>query len=267
MKRAMKENIPVVILCGGEGTRFGKITQNMPKPMIEIGGQPILLHLMRIYAEQGFRRFVLCLGYRSDIIKDFFLRKDIRQRDIRLNFSTGDQEFLGTSEELDWEIILAETGPKTQTGGRLKRVSQYLDQDRFFLTYGDGLADIDLEALLEFHLAHGCIGTLSGVRASSQFGELDVDENATVRAFVEKPQVQSVINGGFFVFEKAFLDYVSDDPGCILERGPLEGLTRNNQLKMRLHGGFWQCMDTFKDYQLLNEIWDQGNAPWRVSAE
>ncbi|NBC96113.1 MAG: NTP transferase domain-containing protein [Deinococcus-Thermus bacterium] len=253
--------VPVVILCGGEGTRFGQETQNRPKPLLEIAGEPILVHIMRIYANQGFRRFILCLGYRGTMIKEYFINRDIREHDLRMDLKAGTKTFLSGADQLDWDITFAETGRKAQTGARIKRIAKYVDAERFFVTYGDGLADIDIPALLDFHRAHGRVGTISGVQASSQFGELAV-EDGEVRAFVEKPKVSALINGGFFVFERAFFDYISDDPDCILEREPLEGLARDRQLIVRPHAGFWQCMDTFKDFRLLNDMIERGEVPW-----
>lgn len=256
--------MPVVILCGGEGTRFGQATRNMPKPLLEIGGEPILVHIMRIYARQGFKRFILCLGYRGSMIKDYFLQRDIRESDLRMDLAKGTQEFLGGADRLDWDITFAETGEKTQTGARLQRVSRYVDTGTFLLTYGDGLADIDLHGLLAFHRAHGKVGTVTGVRARSQFGELELD-GTSVRSFVEKPKVSAVINGGFFVFNRTFLDHVTSDPDCILEQQPLQTLAQGGELHVFEHDGFWQCMDTFKDYRALNETFAAGGAPWTRS--
>ncbi|MGB8815066.1 MAG: sugar phosphate nucleotidyltransferase [Paracoccaceae bacterium] len=261
MTSTLLRDIPVVILCGGEGTRFGQLTQDTPKPLLRIGPEPILMHIMRLYAAAGFRRFVLCLGYKGMMIKDYFLERDLRQRDFRLNLADGSRAFLGDSESLDWEITFAETGASTQTGARVRRVAQHIDAPRFCVTYGDGVADIDLPALIRFHTAHGRIGTLTGVRTRSQFGELLCDGDS-VRAFVEKPPVRALVNGGFFVFERSFLDRIGDDPNCILEREPLEGLATTDQLKVFEHNGYWQCMDTFKDYRALNELYDSGDAPW-----
>ncbi len=254
-------DVPVVILCGGEGTRFREETVNRPKPLIEIGGEPILLHIMRLYARFGFRRFVLCLGYRGLMIKEFFLSQELRLRDMRLDLGTGTRSFLGATPAQDWDITFAETGEKTQTGARIKAVRRYVDAPVFMATYGDGLSNVDLRALLDFHLAHGAIGTVTGVAASSQFGELVV-QDGVVRSFAEKPKVRSIINGGFFVFGRAFFDYLDDDPNCILERAPLERLTADGQLRAYIHAGFWKCMDTFKDYQQFNELTLCEPPPW-----
>lgn len=254
-------DIPVVILCGGEGTRIREETAARPKPLIEVGPEPILLHIMKLYAAYGFRRFVLCLGYRGLMIKEYFLNREMRLRDMKLNLGTGEHSFLGKSNEIDWEIVFAETGAKTQTGARVKRCSSYIDTPTFMVTYGDGLANIDLRQLLAYHQSHGHLGTVTGVGVSSQFGELKIAGDA-VTAFAEKPVNRSLINGGFFVFQREFLDYLSLDTDCILEREPLEGLARDGELQVYRHEGFWRCMDTFKDYQQLNELYASGTPPW-----
>ena len=259
-------DVPVVILCGGEGTRLREETQARPKPLIDIGTEPILMHIMRLYSAHGFRRFILCLGYRGMMIKQFFLDRQIRIHDLKLDMSTGIRSFLGARTEVDWEVVFAETGGKNQTGSRIKQVSQYVDTLYFMATYGDGVANIDLGQLLAFHVAHGAIGTVTGVAVKSQFGELRVEGN-TVRSFAEKPNHQSLVNGGFFVFRREFFDYLSIDPGCVLEREPLERLTRDGQLKIFPHKGFWRCMDTFKDYKELNDLCASGRAPWLEPAE
>jgi glucose-1-phosphate cytidylyltransferase len=254
-------DVPVVILCGGEGTRFREETANRPKPLIEIAGEPILLHIMRLYAEYGFRRFILCLGYRGLMIKEFFLSHELRMRDIELDLGSGSRSFLGPAPAQDWHVIFAETGEKTQTGARIRAIQKYIEGPVFMATYGDGLSDIDLRRLLDYHLAHGAIGTVTGVAATSQFGELVV-EHSIVRAFAEKPKVRSIINGGFFVFGRAFFDYLSDDPDCVLERAPMERLAADGQLHAFVHEGFWKCMDTFKDYQQFSELAQRDPPPW-----
>lgn len=253
--------IPVVILCGGEGTRFREETQSRPKPLIEIGPEPMLMHIMRLYSTHGFRRFILCLGYRGMMIKEFFLDREVRTSDLKLEMSTGARSFLGSGTDMDWEIVFAETGRQNQTGSRIKQIARYIQAPYFMATYGDGLANIDLNRLLSFHLSHGAIGTVTGVAVNSQFGELRVD-GSTVKCFAEKPTHQSLINGGFFVFSRKFFDYLSLDAGCVLEREPLEALTRDGQLKMFPHNGFWRCMDTFKDYKELNDLYNSGAVPW-----
>ncbi|UFN49763.1 glucose-1-phosphate cytidylyltransferase [Roseomonas sp. OT10] len=264
--RAPARDIPVVILCGGEGTRFHEESQYRPKPLAEIGGWPILCHIMNLYARHGFKRFVLCLGYKGQMIKDFFLQYEPRLRDFALRLDEGTPRYLDARQKDDWDISFVDTGAKTQTGGRVKRVQRHVGEvEHFMLTYGDGVSDIDIGALLDFHLAHGAIGTVTGVVPNSQFGVLGV-EGDRVRAFAEKPRTTAVINGGFFVFRREFFDYLDADEGCILEREPLSRLAADGGLRVRRHDGFWQCMDTFKDYRQLNEIWATGEAPWSTRA-
>jgi glucose-1-phosphate cytidylyltransferase len=254
-------DIPVVILCGGEGTRLREATERMPKPLVEIGSEPILLHIMRIYARQGFKNFILCLGYRGVMIKEAFLQYEMRRRDMLVDFAKGQHSFLGEEPDMDWRITMAETGASTQTGGRVARIAPYVKADRFMLTYGDGVSDIDLHKAMAFHLAHGRIGTVTGVQPASQFGVMRV-EGDTVTAFAEKPKSTALINGGFFIFERSFFDYLSEAEDCILERRPLERLAGDGQLKVYEHTGFWRCMDTFKDYRELNDAWAAGDMPW-----
>ena len=255
--------MPVVILCGGEGSRFHEESQYRPKPLADIGGLPILCHIMKLYAAHGYRRFILCLGYKGQMIKDYFLRFEVNLRDFSLRLGDGRTRFFGNDEVPDWEISFIDTGARTMTGARLKRIEAHIDTDNFMLTYGDGVADIDIRALVGYHLAHGGIGTVTGVQSSSQFGELQT-EGDDVTAFAEKPKVRSVINGGFFVFRRSFFDYVSADETCVLERDPLIRLSAERQLRVFRHEGFWQCMDTLKDYRLLNDLWSSGQAPWVV---
>jgi glucose-1-phosphate cytidylyltransferase len=238
----MIRDLPVVILCGGEGTRLYGAIPDRPKALAAIGERPILYHIMQIYAAQGFRRFILCLGYKGDMIAAFF--RDGVPQAVR-----------------DWSIDCVDTGVATMTGARIKRVQHLLDTPHFMVTYGDGLADIDLHALLDFHRAHGSIGTVTGVQPNSQFGELAIDGDH-VRAFAEKPKVASLVSGGFFVFRRAFLDYLTADDGCVLEHEPMMRLCREGQLRVRVHHGFWQCLDNFKDYTRLNEYWLSGAPPW-----
>ncbi len=235
-------DLPVVILCGGEGTRFYEATRERPKPLAEIGDRPILHHIMQIYAAQGFRRFILCLGHKGEMIEAVFRNNT-------------------PAAAKDWRISFVDTGAHSMTGARVKRIEPLVDTPHFLLTYGDGLADIDLGALVGFHVAHGNIGTVTGVQPNSQFGELAI-EGDRVRAFAEKPKVTSVINGGFFVFRKDFFDYLGAGDDCVLERDPMVRLCRDGQLRVYRHHGFWQCMDTFKDYRQLNQLWLSGRPPW-----
>ena len=257
----------VVILCGGMGTRLREETEIRPKPMVDIGGRPILWHIMKSYARYGFRDFVLCLGYKGEVIKHFFANYDLLMNDFTLTLGPrgGKVDIHKTDEnDHDWRVTLCDTGLKAKTGARIKRVEKYIDSDIFLLTYGDGVTDLDIRALLKFHTSHGRIGTVTGVVPPSRYGELDIQGRQIV-AFREKPrQGDGSISGGYFVFNRKFLDYLSDDDECVLEREPLERLARQGELMVHLHDGFWQCMDTYRDYEYLKRIWERGNAPWKV---
>jgi glucose-1-phosphate cytidylyltransferase len=257
------KSIRVVILCGGMGTRLKEETEFKPKPMVEIGGKPILWHIMKIYASYGFKDFVLCLGYKGEMIKQYFLNYEMMSCDITVELGSSNVKVHNSHQEQGWRIILADTGENALTGARVKRIEKYIDGDLFMLTYGDGVADIDIKKLLEFHKSHGKIGTVTGVHPSSRFGELVV-ESDQVKEFSEKPQIkEGFINGGFFVFNKKFFDYLNDDDSCVLEGEPLEHLASDGELMIWKHKGFWQCMDTYRDMMLLNDIWGR-EAPWKV---
>jgi glucose-1-phosphate cytidylyltransferase len=261
------QEIPVMILCGGFGSRLHEETEFRPKPLLEVGERPILWHIMKLYATYSFRRFILCLGYKGHLIKDFFLNYRAYQSDftIRVGDSGKPEYHVSRDGEEDWEVTLVETGHKTQTGGRIGRAGRYVQEERFCLTYGDGLGDVDLAALLEFHRSHGKIGTVTGVRPPGRFGELAVGPDGHAAAFNEKPQVNGgMINGGFFVFERAFLErYLSEEENLVLEQEPLQRLARDRQLGVYAHQGFWQPMDTYREYKLINELWASGKAPWK----
>jgi glucose-1-phosphate cytidylyltransferase len=253
----------VVLLAGGLGTRLREETEFRPKPMVTIGGHPILWHIMKTYAHWGHREFVICLGYRGDVIRDYFLNYEVRHRDVTVTLGSRDVQVHGAHEEAGWSVTLAETGETTLTGGRLGRVAPYLDGERFMITYGDGVADIDLGRLLDFHRGHGKLATLTAVRPSSRFGEVMID-NDMVPGFQEKPQVGGAwINGGFFVFERAVLDLIAGDEES-LEQSLLTKLTAMRQLAVYQHQGFWQCMDTPREMDLLNELWRHDKAAWAV---
>ena len=254
-----------VILCGGMGTRLREETEVRPKPMVSVGPKPLLWHIMKGYAHHGFDEFVLCLGYKGDAIKEYFLNYEAMNADFTVTLGKRDAiELHDTHSESGWKITLADTGQEAMTGARVKRVQKYVGNERFLLTYGDGLSDVDLRAVLAFHASHGKIGTLTGVSPPGRFGELAV-ENERVRSFHEKPtSTGAIINGGFFVFEPKFFDYVSADDNCVLERQPLERLAAEGELMVYRHQGFWQCMDTYRDLKLLRELWAEGRAPWRV---
>ncbi len=258
------EDTPVVILCGGFGTRIREASESLPKPMIEVGGMPLLWHIMKTYNAHGFRRFVLACGYKAETVKDYFLRYHEHLSDFTVNLgSDAPPVFHNSHMDEDWEVTCVDTGLNTLTGGRLSRVRKFLDGERFLLTYGDGVADIDLTALMEAHKAHGLIGTVTAVHPTSRFGELNTD-GTTVTGFAEKPELSGgLVNGGFFVFEKAFLDNVHDDDG-MLEQHALQKLTADGQLGHFVHEGFWRGMDTFREYKELNGLWDDDQAPWKV---
>ncbi len=254
-----------VILCGGQGTRLREETNIKPKPMVEIGSQPILWHLMKIYSSFGLNEFVLCLGYKGYIIKDYFLNFKFRTNDCTVNLGTNSRIDIHQNEEPEnWSVTLAETGELTQTGARIFRVKKYLDNQTFCLTYGDGLGNVNIKHLIEFHRSHGKIGTVTGVRPPGRFGELEVSENR-VEVFAEKPQVtQGLINGGFFVFEPEFIErYLSDDQSLTLESSPLQKLAEDGELMVFPHEGFWQPMDTYREWKILESLWEEGNAPWK----
>ena len=255
-----------IILCGGEGTRLKEETEYKPKPMVEIGGKPILWHIMKMYAHFGFKEFVLALGYKGNVIKDFFLNYEFYNNDFTITLGNHkDITVHGNSDETGWKVTLVETGLKAMTGSRIKQCERYIEEDNFMVTYGDGLADIDISKLVEYHKGHGRIGTLTGINPPSRFGELHVEENQ-VTEFSEKSKLEGTrgkINGGFMLFKRKFFDYLSADSGCILEREPLEKLACDRELMLHHHAGYWQCMDTYRDYLLLQEAWNSGNAPWQ----
>jgi glucose-1-phosphate cytidylyltransferase len=253
----------VVILAGGLGTRLREETEYRPKPMVEIGGRPILWHIMKIYASHGFNDFIVCLGYRGNMIRDYFLNYQIRNCDFTITLDTHKIDVHGNHSETGWKVTLVETGDTTNTGGRVRKVRSYLDGMPFMVTYCDGVADDDISRLVEFHRRHGRLGTVTGVRPSSRYGELSIRDDM-VRVFQEKPQVQEgCINGGFFVFEPAVLDLIEGDHSA-LEDGMLSGLAERGELAVYRHEGFWQCMDTYREMQMLNQMWERQRAPWAV---
>lgn len=256
-----------VILCGGQGTRLREHTDLRPKPMVEIGGRPILWHILKSYSHYGVTDFVLCLGYKANVIKEYFLNYNAMMTDFTVSLgkrSTVDIHEMSSIEE-NWKITLADTGEDTMTGGRVHRASRYFVSDETFLvTYGDGVSDIDISQLIRFHTSHGKLATLTGVRPPSKFGELQCSGNM-VRSFSEKPTGgQSLVNGGFFCFQRDFLRYLSSESDCVLERDPLEKCARDEQLCVYEHEGFWQCMDTYRDWTILNSMWKSGDAPWKT---
>ena len=256
-----------VILCGGYGTRIRDVADDIPKPMIPIGNKPIIWHIMKSYATYGYNDFVLCMGYKSEVIKDFFINYELRSSDVTIKLGKKAQQVVSETnhEEDGWQITLAETGIKTMTGARVRRISKYIGDDpMFMLTYGDGVGDIDIEKLVSFHKSHGKMVTLTGVRPPGRFGELGIAEDGTtITGFNEKPQTSGGrINGGFFVCNREFLNLLSDDDGLVLEQEPMKKLVEMKELKVFDHDGFWQPMDTSREYLLLNELYNTNKAPW-----
>jgi len=254
----------VVILCGGFGTRLKEETEYKPKPMVEIGSRPIIWHIMKIYSYYGFSDFTLCLGYKGEMIKDYFYHYKMRNSDFTVELRSGNIEIHDLKEKSDWKVTLVDTGKNTMTGARVKKIEKYIKGNTFLLTYGDGLADVNIKDIVKFHKKSEKIGTVTGVYPPSRYGELKAAGNR-VASFAEKPQSYTrPINGGFFVFEREFFDYLPDREDSILEREPLEKLAADGELSFFEHRGFWQCMDTYRDYQHLNELWEKGKAPWKV---
>jgi glucose-1-phosphate cytidylyltransferase len=254
----------VVILCGGYGTRIRDVADNIPKPMISVGNRPILWHIMKYYSAFDHKDFILCLGYKGSVIKDYFMNYESHTCDIRLSLGANKNvEFINSHPESDWSITLAETGEGSMTGARVKRIEKYIDDDVFMLTYGDGVGDIDIDKLVEFHRSHGKILTVTGVNPPGRFGELVFNESSQVTGFNEKPQVAGGrISGGYFVCNKEIFNYLNNDINLILEREPMEALVRDQQMMVYEHAGFWQPMDTHREYLLLNELCSSKRAPW-----
>ncbi len=252
----------VVILCGGLGTRLSEETELKPKPMVEIGERPILWHILKHYAHYGFNEFALALGYKGEIIKRFFLEHYYLSSSLSVQLAKG-QATAHDKDREDWLVHLVDTGSQTQTGGRLKRLQGLIGQETFMMTYGDGVSNVDLKRLLEFHRSHKKLATVTAVRPPARFGGLVFDGDL-IKEFTEKPQVgEGWINGGFFVFEPQVFDYLDGDD-TILEREPLERLAKDRQLVAYRHDNFWQCMDTLRDTRLLESLWQTGKAPWKV---
>lgn len=258
----------VVILCGGLGTRLREETEFRPKPMVNIGPRPILWHIMKIFASQGHQDFVLALGYKGEMIKDYFLNYEAMNNDITIELGKpATAQLHSCHEECGWKVTLASTGEKALKGARLKKVERYIKGDTFLLTYGDGVANVNLAELIAFHKAHGKMVTLTGVNPASRFGELKVEGDSVTR-FHEKPKGPGaggkLINGGYMVMNRAVFDRVTDEDSCDLEYGPLERLAEEGQLMVYRHTGFWACMDTLRDTEYLNKLWDSGQAGWKT---
>ena len=256
----MEFSMKVIILAGGLGTRLSEYTESIPKPMVLIGGKPILWHIMQRYAHYGHKDFYIALGYKAEIIKEYFLTFSQTNSDFSLDISSGRVEIFNT-DGMDWKVTLVDTGQDSMTGGRIKRMQPYIGDEPFMLTYGDGVADIDMNVLVDFHKNHGKMVTVTAVHPVARFGELEMDGNC-VKSFKEKPQLtRGWINGGYFVFQPEFFDLIQND-ATILERDPLENSAKKNELMAYKHDGFWQCMDTKRDKDLLEDLWQKKKAPW-----
>jgi glucose-1-phosphate cytidylyltransferase len=254
----------VVILCGGLGTRLREETEFRPKPMVPIGGQPILWHIMKGFAARGHKDFILCLGYKGDVIKEYFRNYHWNTSDVTLKLGAHPEVRYHTNhDEEDWTVTMLDTGLQTQTGGRLKRALEFVEDENFLMTYGDGLTNSDTNAAIDQHEKSGCVATLTAIQPSGRFGELEIQDNR-VSAFHEKPETEDTfINGGFFVFHRRVGDYLEGND-CILEHEPLERLAREGQMDAYRHRGYWQCMDTYREQQMLEKLWQSGEAPWKI---
>ena len=254
-----------VILCGGYGTRIRDVSSEIPKPMIPVGPYPILWHIMKYYASWGHAEFVLCLGYKGNVIRNFFVDYEKHTCDFTIRLGRNPEiVYHNAHHEDDWQVTLAETGLNTMTGGRIRRIRHYVgDDENFMLTYGDGIGDVDVEALLAFHCRHGKILTITGVRPPGRFGELEADEDGAVTGFNEKPQTTAgYISGGFFVCRRELFNYLDDREDLVFEMEPVRRLVQDGQVRMFPHHGFWHPMDTYRDYSLLNDLWTGGRCPW-----
>jgi len=255
----------IVILCGGKGTRMREETEFKPKPLVEIGGRPVLWHIMKMFAHHGFHDFCLCLGYKGEMIKRYFLDYEAMNADCTVSLGQNHAiRYHSSHGEQGFSVTMADTGLDAWTGARVKRVEPYIDGDTFMVTYGDGLSDVNIQDLLSFHISHGKLATVTAYSPMSRYGVMDIQANNQVSHFAEKPQVEGWVSAGFFVFQKEFLKYLSPDPMCILEREPLKRLAREGQLMAYKHDGFFYAMDTYRDYLHLNQLWDEGKAPWAV---
>ena len=258
-----RKNIPVVILAGGLGTRLREETEYKPKPMVEVGYHPILWHIMKTYSSYGFNNFYICAGYKKETIQDYFLNFNARSTpfSVKLN-EPGSIKYHDQKNSEPWNVTVVDTGELTNTGGRIWQLKEFIGKQRFFCTYGDGLSDVNISKLLDFHIQNQKTATLTAVKPQSRFGILDINKSGTVEKFSEKPEGDTWINGGYFVFEPEIFNKLSEN--TILEREPLENLVVENELTAFKHTGFWQPMDTFREFKLLNEMWETNKAPWKV---
>lgn len=254
----------VVILAGGFGTRISEESHLKPKPMIEIGERPVLWHIMKIYSKYGFNEFIICLGYKGYCIKEYFAHYFLHESDITFDFGHKNERLVHNHSAEPWTVTLVNTGINTMTGGRVKRIKEYIGDKPFMLTYGDGVADVDINALVDFHKSHGKLATVTSIQPTGRFGALEMDDSDAVLGFQEKPKGDNAwVNGGFFVLDPSVIDFIADD-STIFEKDPLENLAREGQLAAYKHRGFWQPMDTLRDKVLLDDLYRSGNAPWKV---
>jgi len=254
----------VVILAGGRGTRISEETEVLPKPMVEIGGKPILWHIMKIYSSYGFNEFIICLGYKGYLVKEYFSHYFTHMSDITIDLSKNETKIHTTASE-PWKITLVDTGLSTMTGGRLKRVQKYIGSEPFLLTYGDGLSNVDIRKLADFHRENKSLVTLTAIQNTGRFGVLDLNSKSEVVSFLEKPKDEAGwINGGFFVLEPKVFDFIPPDDAVVWESAPLENLAKSGKLSAYRHDGFWSCMDTLRDKLELERVWQSGKAPWKV---
>lgn len=263
MKKDKDRNWPVVILCGGLGMRLREETEFKPKPMVQIGNRPILWHIMNIYAYHGFKRFILCLGYKGEIIRNYFLNYRTLTADFTLKLSGKQEISYHTPNDIEgWEITFVDTGISTNTGGRIKKIERFIDTERFLLTYGDGVTDLNINDLIDFHLRSGTLATVTGFNPVSRFGIIESGKDGRVVKFSEKPKLNGLISGGFFVLEKGIFHYLTED--SIFEKEPLESLTKENKLSVFIHNGFWFSVDTYRDFLEINRMWERGETPWKI---
>jgi glucose-1-phosphate cytidylyltransferase len=254
-------NDPLVILAGGLGTRLREETEFRPKPMVEIGGNPIIWHIMKYFSSWGVKEFVICTGYKGEFIKNYFMNYRTNQSDITINLSAKESIIVHQDVEDDWKITIADTGPLTPTGGRIAKIAQYIKTENFYCTYGDGVADVNIAGLTDLHLKNKSVGTLTAVKPLSRFGVLDINEIGQVKKFREKPRMDTWINGGYFIFNRSIFDILEEN--STLEREPLALLSQKGLLSAYRHDGYWQPMDTLREAEMLNAEWDSGKAEWK----
>jgi glucose-1-phosphate cytidylyltransferase len=253
-----------VILCGGQGTRLREETEFKPKPMVPIGGKPMLWHIMKMYAHHNLKDFVMCLGYKGEMIKDYFLHYEAMNNDFTMTLGQNDKvEYQSLHEEKDYKVTLADTGADAMTGARIKKIEKYIDNNTFCLTYGDGVSDVDMTKVIDFHIRHGKTATVCSVHTQSRYGSLDVDDDR-VKSFAEKPQTEGWISVGFFVLNKNVFRYLTDNESCTFEQEPLKQLAQDGELMAYKHDGFFYAMDTYRESIKLNELWESGKAPWKT---